>query len=419
MAVQGLQAALFHGAFGVYAPFWMAEFGWSRTTISLIHSLQRTESGLLGPVNGWLVHRYGPQRMTIIGLALMGLAMVGLGFATGFATFVAAFLVMAVGASFSGFLSLMTVIVNWFERRRATAMALVGLGMSIGGLTAPLLAWLIESYGWRGVSVGSGVLFLALMLPLGRLLVNEPEALGMRPDGDAATGDTDEDASGEAEAGADAAEASGDAAARSSSGTRSMARHALRSRAFWLISIGHSNALAIVGAVGVHFVIYAQEVIGLTVTAAATLLMVVTICQMVGQASGGVLGDRLDKRWVAGAGMLLHAAAMLTLTLMPSLAGAVVAAVMHGLGWGMRGPLMSALRADYFGRAAFAMVMGLSSLIVTVGSVLGPLAVGLLADSTGGYAWGFGLLAVVGLLGAVSFLALEKPPERVSVVARS
>src|SRR5690554_7946032 len=109
MVAQGLQSALFFGAFGIYAPFWMAEFGWSRTTISLIHSLQRTESGLLGPVNGWLVHRFGPQRMTIIGLGLMGLAMVGLGFATGFATFVAAFLVMAVGASFSGFLSLMTV----------------------------------------------------------------------------------------------------------------------------------------------------------------------------------------------------------------------------------------------------------------------------------------------------------------------
>ena len=107
------------------------------------------------------------------------------------------------------------------------------------------------------------------------------------------------------------------------------------------------------------------------------------------------------------------------LTFVPSYAGAVVAVVMHGLAWGLRGPLMSALRADYFGRAAFAMVMGFSSLIVTVGSVLGPLAVGLLADRMGDYAWGFGTLAVVGLIGAAAFFTLEAPPKRTEVVAAS
>ncbi len=409
MAVQALQAALFHGAFGVYAPFWMAEFGWSRTTISLIHSLQRTESGLLGPLNGWLISRFGPQRITVVGLGLMGVSMVALGFATGFATFIAAFLVMAIGASFCGILSLMTILVNWFERRRATAMALAGLGMSIGGLTAPILAWLIVSYGWRGVSIGSGIMFLALMVPLGRLLVSEPEALGLRPDGDSGTTAAASDTP--------PAAAQNSARARPAPAPPGAARQALRSRAFWLMSIGHSNALAIVSAVSVHFIIYAEEVIGLSVTTGAALLMLVTVFSMVGQAAGGVLGDRLDKRWVAGTGMLLHTAAMATLTFMPNHAGAIAAAVMHGLAWGVRGPLMSALRADYFGRAAFAMVMGFSSLIVTVGSVLGPLTVGLLADNTGGYTWGFGVLAVVGFIGAVAFLALEKPPPRETVVA--
>ena len=185
------------------------------------------------------------------------------------------------------------------------------------------------------------------------------------------------------------------------------------------MSIGHSNALAIVSAVGVHFVIFAQEIIGISVTAGATLLMIMTICSMVGQGAGGVLGDRLDKRLVAGSGMLLHAGAMIALTLMPTYTGALLAAVMHGVAWGIRGPLMSALRADYFGRAAFAMVMGFSSLIVTVGSVLGPLTVGLLADSTGGYAWGFGALAVVGLVGALAFFVLENPPKRAVVVVAS
>src|SRR5690554_295046 len=416
MVAQGLQSALFFGAFGIYAPFWMAEFGWSRTTISLIHSLQRTESGLLGPVNGWLISRFGPHRLTLVGMALMGSSMIALGFTTNFGNFLAAFLVMAVGASFAGILSMMTILVNWFERRRATAMALAGLGMSIGSLTAPLLASLIVTYGWRGVTIGSGILMLVMMLPIGRLLVNEPEEVGLRPDGDPQP-------RGLKKAAADEAKSASDGAAAAQAGqagtAKFSARKVLRSRAFWLMSIGHSNALAIVSAVGVHFVIYAQEIIGISVTAGATLLMVMTLCSMVGQAAGGVLGDRLDKRLVTGSGMLLHAGAMAMRTFVPSYAGAVVAVVLHGLAWGIRGPLMSALRADYFGRAAFAMVMGFSSLIVTVGSVLGPLIVGLLRDSLGNYAWGFGGLAVVGLVGAAAFFLLEAPPRRAEVVAAS
>lgn len=413
MIAQGLQSALFFGAFGIYAPFWMAEFGWSRTTISLIHSLQRTESGLLGPINGWLISRFGPNRMIMVGMALMGLSMIALGFTTGFGTFLAAFLVMAIGASFAGILSMMTILVNWFERRRATAMALAGLGMSIGSLTAPVLASLLVTYGWRGVTIGSGILFLVLMVPLGRILINEPESVGLRPDGDPHPATKAVDAGKETKR---------DDAATNSAEEKAptfKAREVLRSRAFWLMSIGHSNALAIVSAVGVHFVIFAQEIIGISVTAGATLLMIMTICSMVGQGAGGVLGDRLDKRLVAGSGMLLHAGAMIALTLMPTYTGALLAAVMHGVAWGIRGPLMSALRADYFGRAAFAMVMGFSSLIVTVGSVLGPLTVGLLADSTGGYAWGFGALAVVGLVGALAFFVLENPPKRAAVVVAS
>jgi MFS family permease len=70
---------------------------------------------------------------------------------------------------------------------------------------------------------------------------------------------------------------------------------------------------------------------------------------------------------------------------------------------------MGAMRADYFGRKAFASVMGFSSLVVMFGSVGGPLVIGLVADGTGSYAGAYVALAVVGLLGAVAFFALGRP----------
>lgn len=187
------------------------------------------------------------------------------------------------------------------------------------------------------------------------------------------------------------------------------AREALRSSEFWLLSIGHSNALAIVGAVSVHFVIYVRETLGLGVTVAASLFTLITVCCIAGQAVGGFLGDRFDKRWLAAGGMAMHVAAMVIPIWAGSVASVVAASVLHGFAWGLRGPLMSAMRADYFGRRAFAMVMGYSSLVLMVGSVIGPLLIGIVADSTGAYGLAFGLLAGIGAIGGLAFLVLPKP----------
>ncbi len=392
MALQALQAMLFFQAFGVYAPFWMADFGWSRTTISLIHSMHRTESGLLGPIHGWLLNRYSPRSVVIAGMLLLGGGFVVLGFVQGLAQFVVVFLVMSIGASLCGFLSLMTVVVNWFARFRSRAMALIGLGMSIGGLLVPLLAWLLVSYGWRPVAIGSGIVYLLLAWPLSKTLITDPESVGLLPDGRQP-----------------ADEVSSAANAPATGETPLSAREALRSSEFWLLSIGHSNALAIVGAVSVHFVIYVRDTLGLGVTIAASLFTLITVCQIAGQTVGGFLGDRFDKRWLAAGGMAMHVAAMAILIWAGSVATVVAAAVLHGFAWGLRGPLMSAMRADYFGRKAFAMVMGYSSLILMVGSVIGPLLIGIVADSTGAYGLAFALLAGIGAIGGLAFLVLPKP----------
>jgi len=123
-----------------------------------------------------------------------------------------------------------------------------------------------------------------------------------------------------------------------------------------------------------------------------------------------VAGDRVEKRWLAGGAMLLHALAMALLAVASSLVPVALAAVLHGFAWGVRGPLMGAMRADYFGREAFASVMGFSSLVVMFGSVGGPLLVGLLTDASGSYAPAFFTLTVVGALGAVAFAAAGRPP---------
>ena len=394
VALQTLIAALFQQAYGVYASFWMAEFGWSRTTISLAYSLHRTESALLGPAHGWLLQRFSPRHVILAGILTLGTGFVALAFVRGFTQFIACFLLMAVGASLASILSLTTVLVNWFERYRARAMSLLATGLSIGGLLIPLVTIALVTYGWRPVSVASGLLVLLLGVPISRLMHRAPEPFGLLPDGGPAPGQAD----GHAPA----------SPARPSF----TVREALRTRTFWLLSFGHSSGFMAVSGLMVHYVIFVQDRFELTVTVAATLLTMMTLASMAGQLIGGFYGDRVEKRLLASAGMLGHAAALVLMAFASSVPVLVVASLLNGFSWGIRGPLMSAMRADYFGRASFAMIMGTSSLVVTLGAVGGPLLAGLLADRSGDYRLAFLMLAATSLAGAAAFFCLSPPTMR-------
>ncbi len=390
MVLQTLLSALFQQAYGVYATFWMAEFGWSSTTIALAYSLHRTESALLGPPHGWLLQRFSPRVVVLAGVVMLGAGFMWLSVVPGLAQFIGAFLVMAVGASLAGLLSLTTVLVNWFDRHRAKALSLMATGMSLGGVAIPLVTLAMVSFGWRGVAFGSGVLVLLIGIPVSRFMHREPEQFGLLPDGATVAAD-------------------GTSARTAPIRPALTAGAALRTRTFWQLSVGHTAGVTIVSAIGVHFVIFAENAVGISVTLAASLLMVMTLLVMLGQLIGGFYGDRVDKRYLAGTGMLGHAAAVAILAYAGSTAALVAAAVLHGLAWGLRGPLMSAMRADYFGRASFAMIMGASSLIVTLGSVGGPLLAGILVDTTGSYRLAFLILTGVSVVGAAAFFLLRAP----------
>ena len=187
------------------------------------------------------------------------------------------------------------------------------------------------------------------------------------------------------------------------------ARQALRTPAFWFISFGHGAALLVVSAVQVHLVAHLHESLGYPVAKGALIVTLLTTMTMIGQVGGGFLGDRVSKRLIVIACMAGHAVALLTLAYATALWMVVFFAVVHGLAWGMRGPLMQAIRADYFGPRSFGTIMGFSSTIVTLGSVSGPVIAGVMADHFGDYRGGFTVLALLAGLGSVFWL-FARPP---------
>jgi MFS family permease len=161
----------------------------------------------------------------------------------------------------------------------------------------------------------------------------------------------------------------------------------------------------------VHLIPHLTENMGYTLTAAGTLVALMTGCQFGGQFLGGYLGDLLNKRWLCVACMLAHGSGMLLLIYADSLWLAMLSVILHGLAWGVRGPLMSALRADYFGSRSFGTIIGISSLVVMLGMMGGPLISGLLADIYGNYDIAFSVIAVATLAGSFCFWAATPPKD--------
>jgi len=389
-ALQFLQSLLLNQAFGAYVAVLADERGWSKTALAGAAAMKSTETAVLGPVLGWLVDRFGTQRLIRIGIVTFGVGFMAVSQVDSLLQFYAAFVVLALGAAMCSNFAVSVAIIHWFERRRARALSALQFGSALGGMFVVLVAWSIQSFGWRVTAFASGVIAIAIGLPLARVIRSRPEDHGETIDGLPPSPKE---------------EGAADAPRRHAYS----AREALRTRAFWFISLGHGFALFAVTAINVHAITHVKDGLGYSLAQASLVITLVTGGQFLGVVSGWVIGERFQKRFVCAGCMILHAGGLLMLTYAWNGWILAAAALMHGVGWGLRGPFMQAIRADYFGRGSIGMIIGLSSLITVIGQVGGPIVAGLFADWTGDYRVGFTLLATLSALGSVFFL-LARPP---------
>jgi sugar phosphate permease len=391
--LESLIGALMFHAYGAYAVLLREEFGWSKTMLSAAFAMARAESGILGPLQGWLTDRFGPRVLIRIGMVIFGVGFMLFSRIEGPVAFFLTFFMMALGSSLGGYLPVGVAIVAWFRRRRALALSVSASGMAIGGLLTPLVVLAASRVGWRWTAFASGLLVIAAGVPLAQVMRRRPEAYGWTPDGDPPR------------------PASADVPDRPAPVQRDFTvREALRTRAFWYISLGHAASLLVVSAVMVHMIIHVTERLGYALPQAGSVVALMTVMQAVGQLTGGWLGDRFSKRRIAAACMLAHGAALMILAFAGAFWMVLAFAVLHGTAWGMRGPLMGAIRADYFGSAAFGTITGVSSMVLMIGMMGGPLVAGILADRTGSYVPGFSVLAALATIGSVFFLLARRPP---------
>ena len=403
---------LFH-AMGIWAVAMERAFGWNRTQLSLALSFTRVEGGILGPVEGYLVDRFGTKRMVLIGMIIMGLGWLVFSRVNHLLIFYFAYLVIALGQGLGSWLALNTMMNNWFVRKRSFAMGTSNALARFGSLFfVPLLAWLVDPEfldrpGWSLTAFMLGIITILLAFPLTSLLRNRPEDYGLLPDGD-----TEDDLRRRREAAV-------------SSGIRIdpqydfTVQQALRTSAFWFISLGHGFPSMVLLAFMLHLARMMTDM-GYSLQTAAFVVSGYTAVSMVFQLIGGYVGDRVPKNIALLMFTLWQAFGVFILTFgPPNLLSAYGFALLFGIGFGGRNPISSSIRGDYFGRKHYGKIMGISQVPMNVLLLIGPIFAGVMRDSTGTYQTAFAVLGVMAVVGGFCFLFAKKPvhPDSYSAIS--
>ena len=391
---------------------------WSRFQLGLALTMTRVEGGLFGVLEGYLADRFGARRMVMVGLLALSSAFVFFAFTQNFWWFLMAFVLLSMGQGLGGWVPLMTLMNHWFVRHRAMAMGLVMVGMGIGAMTiVPTIAWTTDPevgrlgwvpsapwdlaepvgrLGWRntGLLIAVVVFVCALILP--RFIFSRPEDRGLRPDGD--TQPETRSASGQA----------AESAAEEEAEAGITVRQALKTQAFWCISFGHGLGSMIILAIMSQFGLLMKD-LGYGVQTTAWIVTLYTAVSIVFQLAGGYIGDRVPKNIALFAFTGLQAVAVVVLVLAPGLGMIALFAILFGAGFGGRTPLTTAIRGEYFGRASFGKILGISTLPMNAMLLIaGPMA-GFMRDRFGDYDWAFLSLAALNGLGALLFLIARRP----------
>jgi MFS family permease len=385
------------GTFAVYIKPIETEMGWSRAALSMAAAISLLLLGATGPFAGRLADRWGPRRVIVLALALLGLGGIGMAFAhTLWQLYLAAGVVMAVGAGGAALSTGSAVVARWFQTHRGMAIGFAAGGMSAGQLILlPLASWLVLAHGWRASILWLGVGLLVLVLPLAAWLVrNTPEERGLRPYGAVGVALTAAQVKAEQQAG------------------RVSISEAAQTLPFWLlVSTFFVCGYTSVGMIGTHFIPHALEH-NFTPMQASAALGVMGAMNIVGTVGSGWLCDRVGRRWPLAIFYFVRGLSLIFLLYVWNVPSLHFWAALFGLNYISTVPPTTTLTANIYGRFSVGELSGWIFFAHQVGAAIAAALAGWVYEWTGSYAPAFVSAALMGFLAAGMALMIREEPIR-------
>jgi MFS family permease len=354
-------------AFGVFFKPLLADFGWSRATLSGAQSMVLLIAGFLGILAGRLNDRFGPRIVITVAGFFFGLGLILMsGLNSVWQLYLFYGVVVGIGLSSIDIIPLSTTA-RWFVRRRGMMTGLVKVGTGTGQFAIPLVAsMLIAAYGWQTSYLVIGAAAMVLLISIGQLLRRDPARMGLLPDGDR---EIQTESSKPAETGFSLHEA-------------------LRTRQFWTICVVYLATMFCLLMIMVHIVPHATD-IGISSTVAAGVLSAIGAISMAGRFIAGIAIDRIGNRLSMIICFILLILVLLWLQLARELWMFYLFAVVYGFAHGGLFTAISPIVAEYFGLRAHGALFGIVFFSSMVGGAIGPVLAGHIFDITGSYTIAF------------------------------
>jgi MFS family permease len=365
--------------FGLFLKPLSITFGWRRDQISVAFGCAAVTAALCSPLIGRLLDRYGPKRIILPCIAVFGLGFASLSFLTpSLRHFYLVFILLGLAGNGTTQLAYSRAVSTWFFQQRGLALSLIAAGAGVGAMVLPLLAaWLIQKHGWRVAYGVLGILVLAVSFPLTSLLVRERGQAGQ-------------------------------AKRMSGQGQRTLLS-SIRTRPFLLLVLSILFYSVTFNGVISHLSALLTDR-GLSLKTSAQALSLLGMCGLAGRLTTGYVLDRFFGVRVSIVFFLATAAGVFLLSRGTARA-AFIGVAMIGFAAGGESDITPYLLSRYFTLQRFSTLYGLAWTAYATGTALGPVFMGKLFTSTGGYqSWGIQLLAIPTLVSALLMVMMPRYP---------
>jgi MFS family permease len=348
--------------FGLFLRPLSAEFGWTRTEISLGFSIAAGLMIFLAPLAGMAIDKVGARRILLPSSIALGIVICAMSFMdNNIAHFYLMFMFVAIAGMGTLPLGYNRVVVQWFSKKPGLALGVAMSGVGVGAVVLPLLLnHIISQYGWRSAYLCFGLLVFCIAVPVTFFWVREPPK--------------NRDHSDE----------------KISQPTVRFLQDVLRAGqrrlvifliiSFVLLGLASGGLLAHIASLLVDH--------GLPLGQTSLMISLLGASLVTGRIGIGKLLDRYFAPRVAFITLTGFAAGLFLLLLPTNIYVYILAVVAIGFGLGAEFDFMGYMANRYFPAANFGSVSGFMYSAFQAGAVLGPLVMGLSYDITSKYTGG-------------------------------
>ncbi len=372
-------------SFSVIFPSLLEEFKWPRDITAAMLSVHIFIYGIAAPVTGFLVDRKGPRKTMGIGAFLLSLGLILSCWGNQPWHFWITFGVLSgMGLCFMGSVPFTTVVRNWFDRRRGLAFSLVFSGFGWAFACYPVIAWLIEKFGWRATFLILGVFLAVVLIPLFVWVLRyHPRELGLLADGVTTSPDRSSQSQTNEMQVVDPAWAAVDWTFPK----------AVKTRRFWLLALATFSLWGIMQQLLLaHHVAFAIDV-GFPKIYASAVLSLFGFTFAFG-ALAGLVSDRIGREVTITIATVIGISGIAVLSLIQDASRPWMLyyyAISVGVANGLSAPTIAACVTDIFQGVKVGFIIGAIWFGFAVGGTIGPWLGGWLFEATGNYISAFGV----------------------------